>query len=580
MTTSGQVYETQIKTKGTDDSTEEIINVKIEYCGDIDGDGKDDVKVTLSLDPSSNSGTEDIIGVAFDIKDDAVSGLTIHDITNSGSTFTPTSGIKANEVGSGGQHDLDPGFNTSGGSTDAPYDAFVKFSDQGAGDGVVQSASFVISGAGDIDADTLLSNTDWLVRLQSTDGGEGSSKMVGTIDPPPCKPEEEKPGKIVGIKYEDCDGNGDTKGDLKPVSGWTVELYKDGQLVATTTTVDTGYYEFTNLEPGQYTVKEVMQDNWYNVNVTEKTVTVESDGTVQVDFVNTEYAKLSGYKYEDCNKDGKWGESEKGLEGWTIQLCDADGKPVLDKDGQPITTVTNSNGYYEFNGLKPGTYTTKEVLKDGWVQTDASEAAVLKSGGHDSEGNDFGNYKVPNPSMEVDKNVCSVKGGYYDESCGQWVVDSAGDCINYEIVLKNTGDVDIYNVKVEDYLENSKIDTKSMKLYGDDDKDGVLDVGETWTYKYSYKVTAADIKAAQKIVTEKTKVGFFTCYTKKCTGDLDIDNFVKVTGEAKGGVKLVEGDFETVKVACPCPNDGHNDPYGGSKAEILWNKYFGEDMVA
>ncbi|MBL8564290.1 MAG: hypothetical protein JNM89_01075 [Hyphomicrobiaceae bacterium] len=419
-------------------------------------------------------------------------------------------------------------------------------------------------------------------RLQSVgEDREGSLKISTTF----CKPHEEvKPGKIVGIKYEDCDGQLNNPGDLsgmKAAGGWTVELWKDGVKIAeTTTTDDTGYYEFANLEPGEYTVKEVMQDNWYNVNVTEKTVKVEADGTVQVDFVNTEYAKLSGYKYEDCNQDGKWGEGEKGLGGWTIQLCDADGKPVLDKDGKAITAVTDSNGYYEFTGLKPGTYTTKEVLQDGWKQTDASEAAVLKSGDCDSEGNDFGNYKVPNPSMEVDKKVCSVKGGYYDESCGQWVVDSAGDCINYEIVLKNTGDVDIYNVKVEDYLENSQIDTKSMKLYGDDDKDGVLDVGETWTYKYSYKVTSADLKAAQKIVTEKTKVGFFTCYTKKCTGDLDIDNFVKVTGEAKGGVTLVKGDFETVKVACPCPNDGHNDPYGGSKAEILWNKYFGEDMVA
>ncbi len=186
-----------------------------------------------------------------------------------------------------------------------------------------------------------------------------------------------------------------------------------------------------------------------------------------------------------------------------------------------------------------------------------------------TKGTDDSTEDYQEPSMEVDKKVCSVKGGYYDESCGQWVVDSVGDCINYEIVLKNTGNVDIYNVKVTDYLENQDI-SKKLKLYGDTDKDGVLDVGETWTYKYSHKVTKSDLAAAQKIVTEKTKVGFFTCYTKKCTGDLDIDNFVKVTGESKAGIKLVESDFETVKVACPCPTDGKHDSYGGSMAEKYW----------
>lgn len=181
--------------------TNEIINVTFEYGEDFTGDGKNDVRVTLSLDPSSNSGTEDIIGVAFDIQNDAVTGLTVSDIirsTGSGtlSTFSPTVVIGANQVADGGP--LDPGFSTSGGSlgeNGEAYDVGIKFSAQGSAEGIVQSASFVLSTSGaDIDAEALLDMTDWWVRLQSTDGGEGSAKMaLFDLDLPPVV--EEPPGE-------------------------------------------------------------------------------------------------------------------------------------------------------------------------------------------------------------------------------------------------------------------------------------------------------------------------------------------------------------------------------------------------
>jgi hypothetical protein len=61
---------------------------------------------------------------------------------------------------------------------------------QGAGDGTVRSFSFVLFAQVNINAATLLSNTDWFVRTQSTTGTDkdtgnavtgGSAKTTGSI---------------------------------------------------------------------------------------------------------------------------------------------------------------------------------------------------------------------------------------------------------------------------------------------------------------------------------------------------------------------------------------------------------------
>jgi uncharacterized repeat protein (TIGR01451 family) len=71
----------------------------------------------------------------------------------------------------------------------------IKFSDQGLSEGIVQTASFVISKPGANLDKSLLENTDWWVRLQSTNGGADSAKtggFIGTIPgggtPPPPNP--------------------------------------------------------------------------------------------------------------------------------------------------------------------------------------------------------------------------------------------------------------------------------------------------------------------------------------------------------------------------------------------------------
>jgi SdrD B-like domain len=70
---------------------------------------------------------------------------------------------------------------------------------------------------------------------------------------------------------------------------------------------------------------------------------------------------ISGTKYLDRNKDGQRSGNEPGIDGWTIELWDADETSIL------ATTATFNGGVYSFTDLTPGTvYVVKEAGKGGW----------------------------------------------------------------------------------------------------------------------------------------------------------------------------------------------------------------------
>lgn len=81
---------------------------------------------------------------------------------------------------------------------------------------------------------------------------------------------------------------------------------------------------------------------------------VNYDATVDFGFVQL---SLGNRIWEDANFDGLDDGSEPGFEGVIVNLLYADGEtPVLDAADEPISTVTNAQGYYRFDGLPPGDY--------------------------------------------------------------------------------------------------------------------------------------------------------------------------------------------------------------------------------
>ena len=70
---------------------------------------------------------------------------------------------------------------------------------------------------------------------------------------------------------------------------------------------------------------------------------------------------IAGKLYNDANASFSSDSGESPYAGVTVALLKRDGTPVLDKDGNPVTAVTDAEGKYSFPGLALGEYTVSVV---------------------------------------------------------------------------------------------------------------------------------------------------------------------------------------------------------------------------
>ena len=75
------------------------------------------------------------------------------------------------------------------------------------------------------------------------------------------------PGTIAGDAWSDLDGDGVRDAGEPTLAGWTVYLDNNGNGVydtgePTQVTDASGHYTFSNLSPGTYNVREVLQSSW------------------------------------------------------------------------------------------------------------------------------------------------------------------------------------------------------------------------------------------------------------------------------------------------------------------------------
>ena len=90
------------------------------------------------------------------------------------------------------------------------------------------------------------------------------------------------------------------------------------------------------------------------------------DDLVERVNVNEPVAPLLGsignLVFEDLNNNGIRDAGDPGEPGVTIELLDGNGDAILDAAGNPITTVTDANGFYEFTDLEAGDYRVRSSL--------------------------------------------------------------------------------------------------------------------------------------------------------------------------------------------------------------------------
>ena len=93
-------------------------------------------------------------------------------------------------------------------------------------------------------------------------------------------------------------------------------------------------------------------------------------------FGNYQPETICGRKWHDLNADGIGDSGEPAMNGWTIELIDQDGQVVatrltadVDLNGDGQIDPDTESGRYCFDALKPGTFTLREVSREGWVQS-------------------------------------------------------------------------------------------------------------------------------------------------------------------------------------------------------------------
>jgi hypothetical protein len=244
--------------------------------GDFNGDGFTDLKVDLANVGGFQS---DLRGFFFNASDDSLlSQLTV---TGADITDTPvfdTDGDGIPEISSASPPDPE--------ATIEPlaFEAGLELGTPGTSSDDIGSTSFIISSAmTNLSYDLLVGEAIGIRATSVGEDREGSSKLTGTVPEP-----EPEPGSISGFKINDLDGDGFFDPGEPGLGGWTINLFKDGILVGTTATASDGSYSFSNLEPGNYTTEEVLQNGWtQTLGSTPETLVAGENDTEGNNFLNT-----------------------------------------------------------------------------------------------------------------------------------------------------------------------------------------------------------------------------------------------------------------------------------------------------
>jgi len=170
--------------------------------------------------------------------------------------------------------------------------------------------------------------------------------------------------------WEDTNGNGVQDSGEAGLANVVVQL-KDGggNVVASTTTDASGKYHF-DVNPGTYSVTVQAPDGYAaTIKGAGADAGLDSDIDAQGNTASITLApgqtnnqadaglvrpvSLGSTVWYDTNRDGIQNNGEAGVAGVKVTLLDANGQPT------GATATTDANGHYQFNGLKPGSYSVQ-----------------------------------------------------------------------------------------------------------------------------------------------------------------------------------------------------------------------------
>ena len=215
---------------------------------------------------------------------------------------------------------------------------------------------------------------DWSISWSGDAKGN-----AGPISPVPVGS-----ARLGDFVWHDQDRDGVQDASEPGLNGVTVELLDENgnfldSTITTSTPLGSGFYEFTELMAGEYTVRVVettlppnFQPTISNATgdqqdsdgspVTVNLADAENNPTLDFGYSTPAEGKIGNYVWLDTDKDGIQDTGEAGINGVTVNLIDSNGSIIastVTANGGP----NMSNGYYQFTGVEAGDYTV-EVVDD------------------------------------------------------------------------------------------------------------------------------------------------------------------------------------------------------------------------